>query len=1172
MKKKITILSIVALSSILGLSSCTDTSSVPSDSTTPPISSDSSNSSSSSSSSSSGGGSVVEDPSDGIIDASESPWNSSLTSMMTTYLGGILPYIDLGDGEIDAEYVKNDANENYRSYIRMIGGNFLPTHLDDAVDSYQEHHWEALTIGDNFYASSDLLHIEVETYRNSNGLFELKAFYEEPYDSSTVSAWDDTTSTLISEHFGRFSIPFVYLATINYESRITEDGALEVTGGKWDDRILSEFRTAFDGWTITDDEEELTTLHASLTDGGNTLNATLRIVNTKAQLTVSFDEAFDATNQTAWSSEITSRMKRSLNDTVLPYVYLGDTYPEIDESLSNERRVVIVGNLWDASIISSAQTAFVADGWEDNSAGAVASFTKSDENNNFEVTIEQNSDGIPQLTAIRNEAYDPSLLTEYPEEIASAFEDKYGDTIDEIPYVYLGTAHPSLNEEIPAKHPEDTEKMVITGGNYDERILEEFKQKFTENLGWYSAIEYTASDSGSAYNNYGDVLGVAIKAIGEHTYKVGLFVLGSEGDQTVYLEINRSNNTGTTASAWSQPTLDNFATVLGDDVIIPYFDTGRDTLEAVIGETAGLELQFIADATTFSYRVFTVIDTLSKKDWNLTIAHNDTYFDDEAWINSISATKEFNGKTVHIDISVSSSYYYRFTMSGTISLDETYDSSKEHGQWSENISSAILNRFNIDLPYIYLGTDNPYIYENDEDGIYRIHGNVLDTELYLNAREVLTSAGFTIDVGESYGNYRVVAEKENNDGNLVTIVIDHEDGHPYLELYLTEVFNPGSASEWDETTATILADNLPSDVTIPYVYLGTLSPSATIDTQNDVTKISIVGGEWNDQVISFAKNNLDSASWPTAIVSDYYSGSYLSSYLLREDNTAIRLKLFNNDDDEIELDVYYDKKPSTASEEATAWEDFPSYYGDSVSETLKSLLNGGELTPFVPKDMTDFTEDDFYISVPYSEYSNKYMSLTVSQGYITPYYVYLAMNFLETDGYTISFDPFMEDEMPGFNAEKTDENGTVKIQFTHYYGAFGNSNNGWRFTVLYLPPLSQFEDVTSWAESDNATISESLDGLELPYVNLGSDPIRVSASDGEVSITGYNYSDEILANIKTAYEEAGWTINEIYIIDDGEARKTLVGYLEENGHIYVLNITINLSSSSATTRITVEMA
>ena len=240
--------------------------------------------------------------------------------------------------------------------------------------------------------------------------------------------------------------------------------------------------------------------------------------------------------------------------------------------------------------------------------------------------------------------------------------------------------------------------------------------------------------------------------------------------------------------------------------------------------------------------------------------------------------------------------------------------------------------------------------------------------------------------------------------------------------------------------------------------------------------------------------------------------------------------------------------------------------------TLKSLLNGGELTPFVPKDMTDFTEDDFYISVPYSEYSNKYMSLTVSQGYITPYYVYLAMNFLETDGYTISFNPFMEDEMPGFNAEKTDENGTVKIQFTHYYGDFGNSNNGWRFTVLYLPPLSQFEDVTSWAESDNATISESLDGLELPYVNLGSDPIRVSASDGEVSITGYNYSDEILANIKTAYEEAGWTINEIYIIDNGEARKTLVGYLEENGHIYVLNITINLSSSSATTRITVEMA
>lgn len=47
------------------------------------------------------------DPSEGLIDKSESEWNEDITNLMFDSLGGaILPFIDLGEGEIQAKFVK----------------------------------------------------------------------------------------------------------------------------------------------------------------------------------------------------------------------------------------------------------------------------------------------------------------------------------------------------------------------------------------------------------------------------------------------------------------------------------------------------------------------------------------------------------------------------------------------------------------------------------------------------------------------------------------------------------------------------------------------------------------------------------------------------------------------------------------------------------------------------------------------------------------------------------------------------------------------------------------------------------------------------------------------------------------------------------------------------------
>lgn len=1123
------------------------------------------------------------DPTEGLISKEDSEWSDDVTDIMFNALGGgILPFIDLGEGELDAEIIKNDAEENYRTYLDITGGNFLASHLEDAVSTYKGHYWEALMVGENFYATNELLNVEVEVTKNYNNLFELKAFYDEPFNPDNASSWDDTTTTLISEHFGRFNIPFVYLGTVNYDSSIIEDGSLLVTGGTWNDQVVSEFRGAFSEWTITTDELELTTLYATHDVDGNTLNATLSKVNNKAQLSVSLTEVFDSINQTCWSSEVTKAMEQSLNKTILPYVYLGVVYPTIDTTTTNERNLTLVGKIWDDSILTAAKSAFEADGWEAVSEDSSITFTKNSQNESFEVVIEKNENGAPTLKASRSELYDESALTDYPEEIKTAFTDLYNEDISIIPFIYLGTQYPTINNDVFSKYADvDLNKMAIVGGSYDSRILNQFENKFSLANGWYSEIENVSKDSGTGYDNYGDVKAVAVKSIGEYTYKVGLFTLGSGEHETAYLEINRANNEGSNLTEWSAESISNLQKALGSNVTIPHFDTGRDTLEFVFDEYGHLSIQFNANSTNFSYRVYSIIDALTKDGWTISLTHNDTYYNNEAWINSIVATKEFGGKTIQISVSINSSSYYRFSMSGSVKAVESYDSSKLNGSWSEDIASAVKNKFKIDLPFIYLGSDNPYIYENEEEGTFEIIGNAYSDEIFTNAKTVLEANGFSYDAGQSYGS-TVVATKENSDGNIVTVIVDYNDGVPYIGLQLTNVFRPGTQTAWDATTQATLTKELPSGTTLPYIYLGATDLKTNVETFNNVKKISIIGGSWDDAVLDLTVSSLKGTQFSAEKVSQGYYGDYvINGFNLLDNNQALRIQLLENDDDEIELDVYVDLVPENVVDSFVGRNNFPKYRTNTITDYMDQYL-GVRLPEFLPSALTP-SEGDVNLSGPYNPAnSNKTFKMTSYNGYYSPYYVYAAMNKLKENGFEITFNPFFEEVMPGFVAKKSDDNGTLMITLSSYNGYFDDENNGLVFSTLYLPNTSSFADKTDFESADKANISTALDGLELPYTNLGVEYPNVKSSTGEVTLTAYNYSEEIIENIKTTYQNNGWTVYETYILVNGKAVKTVGGYLISNGHTYVLTVEPYLSeamfgqghfsSSSVYTEITIEMA
>ncbi len=124
MKGKFLIFSITALLSLTGLTNCSSTTGGGSTDTTCPECPPCEDKDHGKDDGDGGGAEKPDtkvDPSQGLISPEKSEWGEKITNLMVEYLGGgILPLIELGDGEFDAEFVKNDEKEDYKSYLKSL--------------------------------------------------------------------------------------------------------------------------------------------------------------------------------------------------------------------------------------------------------------------------------------------------------------------------------------------------------------------------------------------------------------------------------------------------------------------------------------------------------------------------------------------------------------------------------------------------------------------------------------------------------------------------------------------------------------------------------------------------------------------------------------------------------------------------------------------------------------------------------------------------------------------------------------------------------------------------------------------------------------------------------------------------------------------------------------------
>lgn len=81
----------------------------------------------------------------------------------------------------------------------MTGEKFVEANLTDAENLYDGYSWSTMVYDTSFYAKSEKQHLQISVTSNKD-LFELKAYYTEPFDPEAVTDWKDEEKTKLKDY------------------------------------------------------------------------------------------------------------------------------------------------------------------------------------------------------------------------------------------------------------------------------------------------------------------------------------------------------------------------------------------------------------------------------------------------------------------------------------------------------------------------------------------------------------------------------------------------------------------------------------------------------------------------------------------------------------------------------------------------------------------------------------------------------------------------------------------------------------------------------------------------------------------------------------------------------------------------------------------------------------
>ncbi len=245
------------------------------------------------------------------------------------------------------------------------------------------------------YADGCIVKVQLEDQTGNSYLYDmdLRCYLIEGFnpDSVTNKAWTQAILDDFATYFGANTIPYFYTGTkVPTGSWYSYSEYYEITGGNWDDQILTLAQAAFNADT---------TLTWSFSTGSNSYGATLTATSSATAdnkafkviigqnyyekcivdiyLTSSYDKAaYDAAGGT-WLPATNTALATMFHGHTLPNFYLA-TDAETTSNYSSYIEVDITGGAWDDQVVTDCKSyldADVGDDWADATKAAADTST-----------------------------------------------------------------------------------------------------------------------------------------------------------------------------------------------------------------------------------------------------------------------------------------------------------------------------------------------------------------------------------------------------------------------------------------------------------------------------------------------------------------------------------------------------------------------------------------------------------------------------------------------------------------------------------------------------------------------------------------------------------------------------------------------------------------------------
>jgi hypothetical protein len=840
--------------------------------------------------------SVEEEPVSSSQDIYSLGWTADVVNMMLKYLEGVvIPYVNLGASKtVSAEWEVGD----YDYGVLTIYGSkeWTSTTSNEVATALANGNWHILdntTSTVNAYDPDYKVKVTVERLSVDDPTVAIKATYDEPYDlSKATNSWDSDVTQAFTDTVTDVA-PYVYLGTTHPEA-VSDDSTntVTITGGKWNDKVLTDAKTTLEtvGYTVNVESSVLTATGKASDTSNDKFYIQIKESNgssyKKITMIVTREIVSDADSFTSWPADVESEIKSNLDNHTIPAVYLGTASPTL---VTTSTGIEIRGKKWDNTAISNNIQKWTDDGWtiKSNNLSAYSVYSKS-------ITYTKTfSDKCVITAAVKGSYYYgayiqitfdqgmtvPDTSTDWSTDIQTLMTSKFGIVL---PYVYLNTASETASYD-------DTENtMTIIGGSFIKAVSDEFVSKYNTYKDTNNNKVFTCTVKSDN----------SVKAVG--TIDNNKYIINLTKDSSTSQAVMTINFLPPYADSipengeWNKDVKDKCNSDM-DGHLIPYvyLRTLNPTVTSGSSYNTGSSY-FTINGGEWDEGMITQAKTV------YTTADGWTIKEEKAYTNeynpgSITFEKDWgDGCSCTVKLSRYSNTDTYATL--TVTPSETYvtDEDKQPTAWSKTTETG-MSAFGETIPYVYLGT-------RKDAGVMRnsayllISGVAWNDEIPSKAAATYQSKGWTVIMSKNNYNDMMIAYKPNDTNTLLTTVIVSEtsDKKPQLTAYHSTydatITKDGSYADTFLSEVQTFTGN--SNVEIPYVPFGNTLTNSTSGSAKYMTYWSDVA--FNAQRAILTYEILTEQGWTCTLATDGTTDLKVTAEKKFSDKSKVKLEFTNS--------------------------------------------------------------------------------------------------------------------------------------------------------------------------------------------------------------------------------------------------------------------------------------